>query len=181
MPPKNPVLICCTALGRHWHACGDGRWPQPRRSFSLSSRAPRQAAPLPMQLRRSITVVRINVRVGLPSVKAKTMKRTKHPTKATLDRTPDTTGRDGAIDFVAKVESSEPVILNQRDDRFTRVMGSAVIDLWGNLPKDIQERLFERAVVLGHQGERDEMLREQLAKYLHDRHKRTAGNVRQKR
>ena len=104
------------------------------------------------------------------------MKRTKHPTKATLDRPPDTTGRDGAIDFVVKVESSEPAILNQRDDRFTRVMGSAVIDLWGNFPKDIQERLFERAVVLGHQGERDEMLREQLAKYLHDHHKRTAGN-----
>jgi hypothetical protein len=55
-------------------------------------------------------------------------------------------------------------------------MGSAVIDLWGNFPKDIQERLFERAVALGHQGERDEMLREQLAKYLHDHHKRTAGN-----
>jgi hypothetical protein len=77
--------------------------------------------------------------------------------------------------LIAKVESS--AILNQRDDdRFTRVMGSAVIDLWGNFPKDIQERLFERAVALGHQGERDEMLREQLAKYLHDHHKRTAGN-----
>ena len=103
------------------------------------------------------------------------MKRTKHPTKATLDRTSDTTGRDGAIDLIAKVESS--VTLDQRDDdRFTRVMGSAVIDLWGNFPKDIPERLFERAVALGHQGERDEMLREQLAKYLHDHHKRTAGN-----
>src|SRR6266496_5480147 len=91
------------------------------------------------------------------------MKRTKDRTKATLDRTPDTTGRDGAIDLIAKVESS--VILDQRDDdRFTRVMGSAVIDLWGNFPKDIQERLFERAVALGHQGERDEMLREQLAR-----------------
>ena len=99
------------------------------------------------------------------------MKRTKDRTKATLDRTSDTTGRDGAIDLIAKVESS--VILDQRDDdRFTRVMGSAVIDLWGNFPKDIQERLFERAVALGHQGERDEM----LAKYLHDHHKRTAGN-----
>jgi len=38
--------------------------------------------------------------------------------------------------------------------RFTRVMGSAVIDLWGNFPKDIQERLFERAVALeAHCGE----------------------------
>jgi len=50
------------------------------------------------------------------------MKRTKHPTKATLDRTPDTTGRDGAIDFVVKVESSEPAMPNQREDRFARVM-----------------------------------------------------------
>jgi hypothetical protein len=103
------------------------------------------------------------------------MKRTKDRTKATLDRTSDATGRDGAIDLIAKVESS--VILDQRDDdRFTCVMGSAVIDLWGNFPRDTQERLFERAVALGHQGERDEMLREQLAKYLHDHHKRTAGN-----
>jgi hypothetical protein len=103
------------------------------------------------------------------------MKRTKDRTKATLDQPSDATGRDGAIDFIAKVESS--AILNQRDDdRFTRVMGSAVIDLWGNFPKDIQERLFERAVALGHRSERDEMLREQLAKYLHDHHKRTAGD-----
>jgi hypothetical protein len=81
------------------------------------------------------------------------MKQTKDRTKATLDRTSDTTGRDGAIDLIAKVESS--VILDQRDDdRFTRVMGSAVIDLWGNFPKDIQERLFERAVALeAHCGE----------------------------
>jgi hypothetical protein len=57
------------------------------------------------------------------------MKRTKDRPKATLDRPSDTTGRDGAIDFIAKVESS--VVLNQRDDdRFTRIMGSAVIDLW---------------------------------------------------
>jgi hypothetical protein len=103
------------------------------------------------------------------------MKRMKDRTKATLDRASDTTGRDGAIDLIAKVESS--AILNQSDDdRFTRVMGLAVIDLWGNFPKEIQERLFERAVALGHQSERDEMLREQLAKYLHDHHKRTAGS-----
>jgi hypothetical protein len=33
--------------------------------------------------------------------------------------------------------------------------------------------LFERAVLLGHQGEQDESLREQLAKFLHDHHERT--------
>ena len=53
-------------------------------------------------------------------------------------------------------------------------MGAAIIALWSELPQAIQETLFERAVVLGHHGERDEMLREQLAKFLHDHHKRTA-------
>ncbi len=43
------------------------------------------------------------------------MKRTKDRTKATLDRTPDTTGRDGAIDLIAKVESS--VILDPKTSR----------------------------------------------------------------
>ena len=101
------------------------------------------------------------------------MNRPRETTKATLDRTPDTTGRDGAIDLVAKVESSKTAVLNRSDDRFARVLGWAVIDLWADLPHGIQEHLFERAVILGHQGEQDEMLREQLAKFLHDRHKRT--------
>jgi hypothetical protein len=38
----------------------------------------------------------------------------------------------------------------------------------------LQQTLFERAVVLGHKSERDESLREQLAKFLHDHHARTA-------
>jgi predicted lipid carrier protein YhbT len=61
------------------------------------------------------------------------------------------------------------------DERFVHVMGQAVIALWSNLPQPLQEQLFERAVRLGHRGERDEMLREQLAKFLHDHHKRTAS------
>jgi hypothetical protein len=104
------------------------------------------------------------------------MKGSNDPSKATLDRIPDPTGRDGAIDFAAKRAPSEQVDLS--DDRFFRIMGSAIIDLWSELPQEIQETLFERAVVLGHESERDEMLREQLAKYLHDRHKRTLGNER---
>jgi hypothetical protein len=38
--------------------------------------------------------------------------------KATLDHTPDTTGRDGAIDFAAKVEAShvERVFLDDGED-----------------------------------------------------------------
>jgi hypothetical protein len=96
--------------------------------------------------------------------------------RATFDRAPDPTGRDGAIDFTAGVEGRNPsdAALPDQTDRFAHVMGAAIVDLWSELPQDIQERLFERAVVLGHQGERDEMLREQLAKFLHDQHKRTA-------
>lgn len=85
------------------------------------------------------------------------------------------TGRDGAIDLAAKtnaLNSSEALAADQ-SERFSQVLGAAVIALWGELPQPVQEQLFECAVVLGHQGERDEMLREQLAKFLHDHHERT--------
>ena len=104
------------------------------------------------------------------------MKQAKNLGKATLDVAPDPTGRDGAIDFAGKsAGGAVPERGSEAEDaRFARVMGAAAIDIWGDLPQEIQERLFERAVVLGHVGEQDEMLREQLAKYLHDHHKRTA-------
>jgi hypothetical protein len=57
--------------------------------------------------------------------------------------------------------------------RYFLVLGAAAADLWSHLPPELQQTLFERAVVLGHQGERDESLREQLAKFLHDHHART--------
>jgi hypothetical protein len=58
-------------------------------------------------------------------------------------------------------------------DRYCLALGVAALDLWRNLPQDLQVTLFERAVVLGHRSERDESLREQLAKFLHDHHART--------
>jgi hypothetical protein len=58
--------------------------------------------------------------------------------------------------------------------RFCEVLGEAVVEAWGELPRAIQERLFERAIVLGHRTERDEALREQLARFLHEHHQRTA-------
>ena len=60
------------------------------------------------------------------------------------------------------------------NERMARVLGAAVISRWAELPQDVQEKLFEAAIVLGHQTESDESLREQLAKFLHDHHKRTA-------
>jgi hypothetical protein len=64
-------------------------------------------------------------------------------------------------------------VVNDIAARYFMVLGAATADLWSKLPQDLQHRLFERAVVLGHQGEQDESLREQLAKFLHDHHTRT--------
>jgi hypothetical protein len=62
---------------------------------------------------------------------------------------------------------------DQADQRFMLALGKAVTHVWAELPMPIQEKLFEHAVVAGHRTERDESLREQLAKFLHDRHART--------
>jgi hypothetical protein len=58
-------------------------------------------------------------------------------------------------------------------DGFSTLLGTAALHVWAELPRDVQEKLFEHAIVIGHQGERDESLRERLAKFLHDQHKRT--------
>ncbi len=59
------------------------------------------------------------------------------------------------------------------ETRLASLLGRAATHIWAELPRDVQEKLFEHAVVIGHRDERDESLREQLAKFLHDRHKRT--------
>ncbi|TPQ32358.1 hypothetical protein C2U70_21790 [Bradyrhizobium guangdongense] len=54
------------------------------------------------------------------------------------------------------------------DERFASLLGRAAMDVWGDMPRDVQEALFETAM----KG-RDED-REQLARLLHDRHPRTS-------
>src|ERR1700716_3958786 len=56
------------------------------------------------------------------------------------------TGRDGAVDFVAKA-SAAAVSEQEQTDRFCRILGSAALALWADLPQVIQEQLFERAVL----------------------------------
>ena len=63
--------------------------------------------------------------------------------------------------------------MSEPNDHFAPLLGAAALHLWAELPAAIQEKLFEHAVVIGHRGERDESLREELAKFLHDRHART--------
>jgi hypothetical protein len=53
------------------------------------------------------------------------------------------------------------------DNRFAPLLGEAAIRIWGDMPRDIQEALFETAM-----RDRTE-LRHDLAKLLHDRHPRT--------
>src|SRR4051794_2954680 len=37
-----------------------------------------------------------------------------------------------------------------RDQYFTQALGTAVLHVWADLPPEVQERLFEHAVVAGH-------------------------------
>jgi hypothetical protein len=62
---------------------------------------------------------------------------------------------------------------SDRDNGFRQVLGAAVVDVWSDLPQEIQEKLFEHAVASGQRSDRGESLREELAKYLHDHHERT--------
>ena len=54
------------------------------------------------------------------------------------------------------------------DARFAMLLGDAALKLWADLPRDIQERLFETAVPI------DLDMRNRLAIYLHEHHPRTA-------
>lgn len=51
--------------------------------------------------------------------------------------------------------------------RLAQMIGQAALHLWPDLPREMQERLFEGAVGA------DPTMRHQLATYLHDHHPRT--------
>jgi hypothetical protein len=59
------------------------------------------------------------------------------------------------------------------EPRFEALLGAATLHVWADLPAEVQEKLFEHAIVIGHRTEADEGLRQQLAVFLHDHHKRT--------
>jgi len=71
------------------------------------------------------------------------------------------------------MKMKDATIRDPADERFMLALGKAVTHVWAELPMPIQEKLFEHAVVAGHRGERDESMRKQLAKFLHDHHPRT--------
>ena len=51
---------------------------------------------------------------------------------------------------------------------FELLLGHAALRLWPELPREVQERLFETAVPL------DPAIRNRMAVFLHDRHPKTA-------
>jgi hypothetical protein len=53
------------------------------------------------------------------------------------------------------------------EERFASLLGRAAMDVWGDMPREIQEALFETAM-RGRDADREE-----LARLLHDRHPRT--------
>jgi hypothetical protein len=55
---------------------------------------------------------------------------------------------------------------------FERLLGRAALALWPDLPRGVQESLFETAVP------GDVVIRNQLAAYLHDHHPKTAHPTR---
>ena len=57
--------------------------------------------------------------------------------------------------------------MSDREQRFAGLLGQAAIHVWGDMPRDIQEALFETAMK-DHAAEREE-----FARLLHDRHPRT--------
>jgi hypothetical protein len=97
-------------------------------------------------------------------------------TTATFDPLAGFTGRDGAIDHAGKNQVLATSDERDPEEGFALALGKAVIATWGQLARPDQERIFECAVVMGHRTERDEMLREQLAKFLHDHHARTVSS-----
>jgi len=58
--------------------------------------------------------------------------------------------------------------MNDIANEFERLLGRAALKLWPDLPRDVQELLFEAAVP------NDFVIRNSLAVFLHDRHPRTA-------
>lgn len=101
------------------------------------------------------------------------MNKDRPATTSMFDPLQGVTGRDGLFDHVARARLADSYDPREPAERFARALGKAVIATWGQLAREDQERIFEHAVVLGHEDVRDEALREQLAKFLHDHHERT--------
>jgi hypothetical protein len=62
------------------------------------------------------------------------------------------------------------VIAPETSEQLSRALGEAVVRMWGRLPPDLQNQLFEETVTSG-----DQAIRPRLAIYLHEKHPRTCA------
>jgi hypothetical protein len=60
-----------------------------------------------------------------------------------------------------------------RQEFFANLLGRAAMDVWGDMPRDIQEALFETAMKGQDEMKGQDDKREELARLLHGRHPRT--------
>jgi hypothetical protein len=63
-------------------------------------------------------------------------------------------------------------VKNNATHEFERLLGRVALALWPDLPRDVQENLFETAVG------GDDVIRNHLAPYLHDHHPGTVHPTR---
>jgi hypothetical protein len=63
-----------------------------------------------------------------------------------------------------------PQSAGEAAEQFSRALGDAVVRMWGQLPHDLQNRLFEEAVTCREVG-----MRPRLAVFLHEKHPRTSA------
>jgi hypothetical protein len=62
--------------------------------------------------------------------------------------------------------------IRETSEQLARALGEAVIRMWGRLPHDVQQSLFEQAATSQGQD-----IRAQLAILLHDKHPRTSASI----
>jgi hypothetical protein len=60
------------------------------------------------------------------------------------------------------------MMMSNSTHEFERLLGKAALALWADLPRDVQENLFETAVA------EDVIIRNHLASSLHEHHPKTA-------
>ena len=67
------------------------------------------------------------------------------------------------------------MMMSNSTHEFERLLGKAALALWADLPRDVQENLFETAVA------EDVIIRNHLASYLHEHHPKTGASSTQAR
>ena len=74
------------------------------------------------------------------------------------------------MDAIAHQTFARETTISHTEEQFSRVLGEAVVKIWGNLPNALQSRLFQEAV-----ARQDVQMRPRLAAFLHGNHPRTAA------